>query len=112
MEGKVYATPLPPLGCPVIIHSKPSTCHSWDFCGSDGFYLGISLKHYCCHHVINFKTKSLLISDTVHFCHHHLIIPIVTPTDTIVHSLDAITDAIANTPFTTSDAQLHAIFTL
>jgi len=36
----------------------------------------------------------------------------VTPADTIVHSLDTITNAITNTPSTTSDAQLHAISTL
>ena len=106
------ATPLLPLGCPVIIHNKPSTRRSWDFRGSDGFYVGVSLEHYRCHRVIDAKTKALRISDTVDFRHHHLTIPTVTPADTIVHSLDAITNAISNTPSTTSDAQLHAISTL
>ncbi len=103
------ATPLLPLGCPVIIHNKPSTRRSWDFRGSDGFYVGVSLKHYCFHRIIDSKTKALHISDTVDFRHHHLTIPTVTPADTIVHSLDAITNAITNTPSTTSNAQLHAI---
>jgi hypothetical protein len=74
--------------------------------------VGVSLEHYCCHHVIDSKTKALCISDTVDFCHHHLTILTVTPADTIVHSLDAITNAISNTPSTTSNVQLHAISTL
>jgi hypothetical protein len=47
------ATPLLPLGCPVIIHNKPATRRTWDFHGSDGFYIGVSLKHYRCYLVIN-----------------------------------------------------------
>jgi hypothetical protein len=106
------ATPLLPIGCPVIIHNKPATCSTWDFCGSDGFYIGISLKHYCCHRVVDSKTKSLRISNTVNFRHHYLTIPTVTPANTIVHSLDAIFNAITNACPTTSNAQLHAISTL
>ncbi len=106
------ATPLLPFGCPVIIHTNHSTHRSWDFRGSDGFYVGISLKHRNYHRLIDSKTKALRISDTVDFRHHHLTIPTVTPTDTIVHSLDAITNAISNTPSATSDMQLHAISTL
>ncbi len=77
---------------------------SWDFRGSDSFYVGMSLEHSHCHCVINSKTKSLCISDTVDFHHHHLTILTVTPADTIVHSLDAITNAISNTPSATSSA--------
>jgi hypothetical protein len=107
------ATPLLPLGYPVITHNKPATCPTWDFCGSDGFHVGVSLKLYRCHHIINgAKTKSLCISNTVDFRHHYLIILTVTPADTIVHSLNAISNAITNAPSTTSNAQLHAISTL
>jgi hypothetical protein len=60
------ATLLLPLGCPVIIHNKPSTHRSWDFCSADGFYVGVSLEHYHCHRVIDSKTKALhLISATI-----------------------------------------------
>jgi hypothetical protein len=106
------ATPFLPLGCPVITHNKPATCRTWDFRSSDGFYGVVTLEHYHCHPIINPKTKSLRISDTVNFHHHYLTIPTVTPADTIVHSLDAITNAITNAPSTTSEAQLHAISTL
>jgi hypothetical protein len=103
------ASPLLPLGYPVITHNKPATCRTWDFPGSDRFYIGISLEHYRCHHVINAKTKSLRISNTVNFHHQYLTILTVSPAVTIVHSLDAISNAITNAPSTTSDAQLHAI---
>jgi hypothetical protein len=106
------ATPLLPLGCPLITHNKPATCHIWDFRGSDGLYACISLKHYHCHHVIDGKSKSLRISDTVDFRHHYLTIPTVTSANTIVHSLDAISNAITNAPSTTRDTQLHTISTL
>jgi hypothetical protein len=105
-------TPLLPLGRPIIIHNKPATRRTWDFHGSDRFYVGVSLKHYRCHCVIDSKTKSLHISDTADFCHHYLTIPTVTPANTIVHSLDAISNAITNAPSTTSNAKLHAISTL
>jgi hypothetical protein len=106
------AAPLLPLGYPVITHNEPATCRSWDLGGSDGFYVGVSLEHYHCHCVINAKTKSLRISDTVNFRHHYLTIPTVTPSNTIVHSLDAISNTITNASSTTSDAQLYAISTL
>jgi hypothetical protein len=50
------ATPLLPLSCPIITYNKPAMCRTWDFRGSDGFYVGISLEHYCCHCVIDAKT--------------------------------------------------------
>jgi hypothetical protein len=106
------ATLLLPLGCPLITHKKSATCCTWDFRGSDGFYIGIPIKHYCCHCVIDAKTKSLRISDTVDFHHHYLTIPTVTPADTSVYSLDTISNAITIAPSTTRNAQLHAISTL
>jgi hypothetical protein len=98
------ATPLLPLGCPVITHNKSATCRTWDFRGSDGFYVGVSLKHYRCYCIIDAKTKSLHISNTVDFRHHYLTIPTVTPANTIVHSLNAISNTITNAPSTTSNA--------
>jgi hypothetical protein len=32
--------PLGPVGCRVLIHAKPATQHSWDFCAKNGFYIG------------------------------------------------------------------------
>jgi hypothetical protein len=95
------ATPLLSLGCPVIIHNKSATCGTWDLFGSNRFYVGVSLEHYHFHCIIDAKTKSLLISDTVDLRHHYLAILTVTPANTIVHSLDTISNAINNSPSTT-----------
>jgi hypothetical protein len=51
------ATPLLPLGCPVITQNKPATCRTWDFHGSDGFYIGVSLEHYPFHCIIDAKNQ-------------------------------------------------------
>ena len=40
------ATPIGPMSCPVIIHSKPSKQRSWDFRGRKGFSIGPALNHY------------------------------------------------------------------
>jgi hypothetical protein len=106
------ATPLLPLGCPVITHNKPATCRNWDFHGSDGFYISVSLEHYCCHCIIDAKTKSLRVSNTVKFHYHYLTILTITPANTIDHSLNAIFNTITNAPSTTSNTQLNAISTL
>ena len=42
------ATPLGPIGCPIIIHNKGSTRKSLDFRGRDGFSIGPALHHYRC----------------------------------------------------------------
>jgi hypothetical protein len=47
------ATPLLPLGCPVIIHNKPATCRTWDFRSSDRFYLPQALLLSLCHQFQN-----------------------------------------------------------
>ena len=42
------ATPLVPLGSPIIIRNKPGTHRSWDFRGRKGFTIGPALEHYRC----------------------------------------------------------------
>ena len=59
------ATPLAPLGSPIIIHNKPGTRRSWDFCGCKGFTIGPALEYYRCFQVVDATTKSIIISDTI-----------------------------------------------
>ena len=51
-----------PMGCPVIIHSKPSIRRSWDFRGRKGFHNGPTLNQYRCFHVTDATSKDLLYS--------------------------------------------------
>ena len=57
------ATPLGPLGCPVMIHKKTSTRHLWDFCSKEGW--SVALEHYRCNCVVSKDTKVEAISDKV-----------------------------------------------
>ena len=54
MEGPFdyNATPIGPLGCPIIIHKKTSLEHAWDFCGRKGWSLGAIMESYRCNRVI------------------------------------------------------------
>eukprot|EP00804_Cyclotella_cryptica_P030727 CCRYP_009139-RA/>CCRYP_009139-RA protein AED:0.22 eAED:0.22 QI:0/0/0/1/0/0/4/0/733 len=90
------ATPLGPMGCPVIIHNKASTRKSWDFRGRDGFSIGPALLHYRCFQVVDSATKNLLISDTVEFRHNFLSQPKLSYEDRLLHAINFLSTAIAD----------------
>ncbi len=50
--------PLGPVGCRILIHAKPASCRSWDFCAKNGFYIGSALESYPCFKLVNADTKS------------------------------------------------------
>ena len=81
-------TLLRPIGCPVIIHTKPNIRKTWDFRGRKGFNIGPALKHYHCFHVVDGATNDLLLSNTVKFLHKYLTQPTFTEGDCIVHALN------------------------
>ena len=81
-------TPLGPIRCPVIIHTKPGTQKSWDFRGRSGFNIGPSPNHYRCFHIVDATTKALLYSDTVEFLNEYLTQPTVSEGNRIVHTLN------------------------
>jgi hypothetical protein len=80
-------TPLGPVGCRVLIHAKPATRRSWDFCAKNGFYIGPAMDSYRCFKRINLDTKSQVISDTVEFRHSYLSIPTPSTEDRIIRGL-------------------------
>eukprot|EP00804_Cyclotella_cryptica_P010308 CCRYP_012223-RA/>CCRYP_012223-RA protein AED:0.11 eAED:0.15 QI:0/0/0/1/0/0.5/2/0/935 len=106
------ATPLGPMGCPVIIHNKASTRKSWDFRGRDGFSIGPALLHYRCFQVVDSATKNLIISDTVEFRHNYLSQPEVSYEDRLLHAINFLSTAIADAPANALNAQLSAIESL
>ena len=59
------ATPLGPLGCPVMIHKKTSNRKYWDFGSKEGWSVGVSFEHYCCQLVIPADTREINVSYTV-----------------------------------------------
>ena len=106
------ATPLGPIGCPVIIHNKASTRNSWDFRGRDGFRVGPALQHYRCFQVVDSATNCVVVSDTVAFRHSYLKQPTITYDDRLLRTINYLSSAIADAPASSLDAQLQAITAL
>ena len=103
------ATPIVPIGRPVIIHNKPGTHLSWDFRGRQCFNIGPALNHYRCFRVVDAVTKHLIYSDTVAFLHDYLTQPTVSPSDRIVHALNFLSCAISDAPEAIHHEQLSVI---
>ena len=103
------ATPIGPLGCPIVIHTKPGCQKSWDFRGRKGFNVDPALNHYRCFHVVDEVIKVLRYSDTVEFLHNYLIQPTVTNGDRIVYALNFLSCAVKDAPATIHHEQLTAI---
>ena len=78
------STSLGPLEISVIVHKKPGRRQSWDFRGKDGWNVGASMTHYRCQRVIPKLSRSMTISDTTEFRHHHITHPSVTPEDRVL----------------------------
>ena len=100
------------MGCPVIIHNKPTTRQSWDFRGCKGFNIGPALNRYRCFHVTDATTKALLYSDTVEFIHDYLTQTQVRESDRIVHALNFLSCAVKDAPASVYHNQLTAISNL
>ena len=60
-----------PLGIWVLIQKNPGVRNSWDFCGSEGWSVSVSLDHYCCQRVVDKYTKAVQVSDMVELRHHY-----------------------------------------
>eukprot|EP00804_Cyclotella_cryptica_P025029 CCRYP_015949-RA/>CCRYP_015949-RA protein AED:0.34 eAED:0.26 QI:0/0/0/0.75/1/1/4/0/538 len=104
------ATPLGPIGCPVLIHNKASTRKSWDFRGREGFSIGPALLHYRC-----FQTQLPTASSSPtppKFRHDYLKQPIITYEDRLLHAINFLSLALNDAPATAIDAQLSAIESL
>jgi hypothetical protein len=96
----------------VLIHAKPVTHQSWDFCAKDSFYIGPALDLYCCFKLVKSNTKSQVISDTVEFPHAYRSIPAPTPDNKIIHGLQVMSGALTNAPSPTSMSQVETIANL
>ncbi len=102
-------TPLAPVGCRVLIHTKPVTRQSWDYRAKQGFYVGSALDYYRCYELVKLETKQKVISNTVKFRHAYLQILGVLVDDKIINGLLVMTGALQNTHPPTSSHQLDAI---
>jgi hypothetical protein len=101
-----------PVGCCVLIHAKPASCRSWDFCAKNAFYIGLALELYRCFKLVNTDTKSQVISDTVEFRHSYLSIPAPSTEDQIVHGLQVVAGALTGAAPPISITQVDTIANL
>ena len=106
------ARPLGTLGISVIVHTKPGRRQSWDFRGRDGWSVGASMTHYRCQSVIPKLTRSMVISDTTEFRHHHITQTSVTPEDRVLHGLQQLTADLQGAPYSISGDQIRALQSL
>ena len=106
------ATALGPLGISVIVHTKPGRRQSWDFRGKYGWSVGESMTHYRFQRVIPKLMRSMMISDTTGFRHHHITQLLFTPEDRVLHRLQQLTAALQGSPYSRSCDQIRALQSL
>ena len=97
------------MGRKIVIHNKTGNRKSWDQRGHDSFNVGLSLKHYRCFSIIDVKTKSLIIDDTVEFLHSYITQPNLTHEDKVTHAINILTCTNQEALAITIQAQLEAI---
>ena len=102
-------TPLAPLGCPVQLYLKPHRRKSWAKHAADGWYLGVSLKHYRCHRVWNKETQAERISDTVFFKHKYITQPTLTPEDLLLKAIQDLRHVLQKAKNTKGELEYEAI---
>jgi hypothetical protein len=78
------SAPMAPPGTKIILQEKPNQQKTWEPHGTDGWYLGPALKHYCCFWVFINKTKTERTLDTVAFFLQHTPVPYWSPMDVAI----------------------------
>ena len=112
LHGRLFnydATPLGPLGIPVIIHNKPRWRKYRDYRGRNGFSASVALNHYRFQRAIDTKTKVVSIMDTIEFCHNYLTQTSIKPEDCLIHALQTLTASMHDKPYIHSAQHLQEI---
>ena len=97
------------MGSKIVIHDKTDNRKSWDQHIRDGSNASLALRHYRCFLVIDSKTKSLIISDTVGFLHSYIPHPTLRHEDKVTHAINNLTCAPKYAPVITIQAKLENI---
>ena len=89
--------PLAPLGCHTMTHNKRKTRTSWGPSASEGFYVGTSTEHYHCFKIWTKDTRSIHISDTVHFHYKFITAPSTMQENKVTTAAKNLTNALLTT---------------
>ena len=88
--------PLAPPGTKVIIHNKPKKRTSWQYHGTEGWYIGPAHDHYRCLTCYLPLTRTEIVSDTVRFLPTNIPIPEANIDDYIWSSIQELTHLLTN----------------
>ncbi len=86
--------PFTPIGCRVEIHVKPGDRGTWDMRCELGFSVGTSMEHYPCYKVYVSQTRSIRVSDQVHFQQKYITNPSLSPESHVVAAAQQLTIAL------------------
>jgi hypothetical protein len=90
--SRVYNhTPIAPPGTHVLIHEKPGNRDTWAPHAIDAWY--IALKHYRCYRTYVWETRSERTTDTLTWMPKCVVLPQLSPTETIIQCTQQITAA-------------------
>ena len=111
LDGEFHydSTPMAPPGTLTLAQVKPNIRGSWEFHAREGWYVGPAMRHYRCYTVIAKNTGAEIISDTVKFKHHAIVVPTITPTDHLIHATDTLTRALRGAPQEQAPNHIEAV---
>ena len=79
--------PLAPPGTKVLVHSKPVQRKSWQFHGTEGWYIGPAFNHYRCLQCYLPHTRTEIYSDTIRFIPRLIPIPEASTDDSLISAI-------------------------
>ncbi len=100
-------TPLAPLGTKGLVYDDPTGQASWASHGTDAYYMGPALKHYCCLQFYMPSTRRYRVANTWHLYSTHCAAPSITHVErTLLEATDILTVLGGTVPTSTRDSIL------
>jgi hypothetical protein len=110
--------PIAPPVTHVLIHEKPNNRDTWAPHAIDAWYIGPALKHYRCYRTYVWETRSERTTDTLTWMPKNVVLPQLSPTETIIQCTQQLTDTMQklyyqhpSEPFTQDDDHIQALTT-
>jgi hypothetical protein len=101
-------TPLAPLGTKGLVYDDPTVQASWAPHGIDSYYVGPSLKHYCCLQFYMLGTRRYHVANTWRLYPTQCAAPSITHAErTLLEAMDILTTLGGTVPTSTRDSILR-----
>ena len=89
-------TPMAPPGTKIVIHDKPAQRTSWQYHGTNGFYIAPAMEHYRCMKCHVPLTRQERVADTIQFFPHKIDFPALSINDHLLNAPDTITSLLTH----------------